>query len=308
MIFWKKLVVNWFGRGEILQLDGIDLWYESFGEKSNPCLLLIMGGCCQGILWPDLFCEKLTSLGFFVVRFDARDTGYSSYFDYKKNPYTLLDMAKDAVLLLDYLKIEKAHLMGTSMGGAVAQILAVHFPFKLLSLILMATSVDFRNVVNAIQSKELGGLPLPDPSKECLEWIKSFSVNHPHLTCLQKIKKQQEGWKMLNGPKASFDGKYYKKMMIKTVLRQRSYQSFLNHVCAISSSVDILLDTMGKIQVPVLVIQGKEDPVFPKEHGEFLANNLPYGQLFLVEKMGHNLNSCFYDVIIEKINSFLKGK
>ena len=298
----------WGGKGKILELKGINLWYESFGEKQNPCFLLIMGGGCQGILWPDLFCEKLASFGFFVIRFDARDTGYSSYFDYQKNPYTLLDMAGDGVLLLDFLKIKKAHVMGTSMGGAIAQIMAAHFPDRVLSLTLLATTVDFRNLVNAVQGHSTAGLPLSSPSQECLEWIEAFSESHPKLNWIQKISKQLEGWKMLNGPEAPFDLPYYGKMMVKTILRQRSYKTLLNHVSAITSSTQILLDTLGKIQAPSLIIQGKQDPIFPKDHAEFLAASLPHSQLFLVDKMGHNLNACFLDAILEKIHSFVGGK
>ncbi len=301
-------MVNKFGSGEILQLDGVEIWYEAFGKRSDPCFLLVMGGGCQGVLWPDLFCRKLSALGFYVIRFDARDTGYSSYFDYEKNPYTLLDMAKDGVLLLDQLEIEKAHVMGTSMGGAVAQIMAVHFPEKVSSLTLLATSVDFRNVVNAMESKSLEGLPLSSSSKECLDWIRSFSGSHSKLTGLQKIRRQFEGWKLLNGPKAPFDMRYYGKMLLKTIWRQRSYRTLLNHVFAIAGSVDLLLDTLGKIQIPSLVVQGKEDPIFPKDHGQFLVDSLPQGQLLLVENMGHNLNSFFYDEVIEKIHSCYKSK
>ncbi len=295
-------------KGKILQLKGIDLWYESFGESKNPCFLLIMGGGCQGILWPDLFCQKLASFGFFVVRFDARDTGYSSSIDYKKNPYTLLDMAQDACQLLDSLQIKQAHVMGTSMGGAIAQILAAHFPSKVLSLTLLATTVDLRNLVNAIQGSSLDGLPLSSPSKECLDWIEAFSVHHPRLSWLQKVRKQLQGWKMLNGHEAPFDTFYYVKMMIKSVLRQRSYGTLLNHVHAIVASPKLLLDTLGKVKVPSLVIQGTQDPIFPKDHAEFLVSSLPKGELFLVDKMGHNLNSCFYDVILERIHSFLAEK
>ena len=299
-------MAKWFGKGEIVQIGDLDLWYESFGVRDNPCFLLIMGGGCQGILWPDFFCKKLALLGFFILRFDLRDTGCSSYFDYEKTPYNLLDMAKDAVLLLDYLHIEKAHVMGTSMGGAIAQLMAVHFPSKVLTLTLLASTVDFRNLVNAIQGVSLEGLPLSSPSKKCLEWIEVFSVTHPHLTWFQKIQKQLEGWKMLNGPEIPFDKKYYGKMMLKTMLRQRSYRTLLNHVSAIVCSTELLLDTLGKITVPVLVIQGMQDPIFPKDHGEFLVRSFPQGRLFLVEKMGHNLNSCFCDPIIEEIRSFLR--
>ncbi len=306
MFPWQKWLVRFSGKGEIVNLGELDLWYESFGNSKDPCFLLIMGGGCQGILWPDLFCEKLASLGFFVIRFDARDTGYSSYFDYKNKPYNLLDMAKDGVLLLDFLKIKQAHVMGTSMGGAIAQLMATHFPFKVLSLTLIATTVDFRNLVAAIQGIPRENLPLSSPSQECLEWIEAFSLKHPHLSWLEKIQKQMKGWHILNGRKAPFDRVYYGKVMAKSIWRQSSYEVLLNHVKAIISSVESLLNTLGKIEAPSLIIQGTEDPIFPKDHAEFLAASLPNSELFLVEKMGHNLNSCFYDIILERISHHLR--
>jgi pimeloyl-ACP methyl ester carboxylesterase len=305
MFWWQKCLVKCTGKGSIVQTDSMEIWYESFGKRENPCLLLIMGGGCQGILWPDLFCEKLASLGFFVIRYDNRDVGLSSYFDYKKTPYTLLDMAKDAADFLDALHISKAHVLGTSMGGAIAQLMAVHFPEKVQTLSLIATTCDLRNLANAILEEPLTNLPRPYPSHECLRWISFFSLHHSHLTWIQKIQAQLEGWKILNGPDVSFDKGYYGKMMLKTIWRQRSYDALLNHVSALLASVDLLLYTQGKIRVPALILQGKNDPIFPPAHGEFLSNTIDKGELCLIDRMGHNLNACFYEPILGKISSFL---
>lgn len=305
MFWWQRCLVKWAGKGQIINTSSMEIWYESFGKREDPCLLLIMGGGCQGILWPDLFCEKLASLGFFVLRYDNRDVGLSSYFDYEKKPYNLMDMAQDAVDFLDALRISKAHVLGTSMGGAIAQLMAVHFPEKVHSLSLIATTCDFRNIANAILEEPLTNLPRPSPSKECLQWISLFSQHHPHLTWIQKIRTQLDGWKILNGPEVPFDSKYYSKMMLKTIWRQRSYNALLNHVSALLSSVDLLLHTQGKIQVPTLVFQGEKDPIFPLGHGEFLSQTIPLGELCLIDKMGHNLNACFYEPILGRISSFL---
>lgn len=78
---------------------------------------MVMGGCCQGILWPTEFCQKLADEGFYVIRYDHRDAGFSTCFDFETDPYDLIDMAKDAIGLLDYLEVEKTHLFGLSMGG-----------------------------------------------------------------------------------------------------------------------------------------------------------------------------------------------
>lgn len=306
MFWWQKCLVKWADKGEIAYTGSMETWYESFGKKEDPCLLLIMGGGCQGILWTEPFCKKLASLGFFVIRYDFRDVGLSSYFNYQTNPYTLMDMAQDAVNLLEVLKISKAHVLGTSMGGAIAQLMAVHFSEKVQSVILMSTTCDWRNLANAISDAPFSKLPLSYPSDLCLQWISAFSLHHPHLTWLEKMQKQLEGWKVLNGPEISFNTLYYTKMMLGTVWRQSSYKVLLNHVSALLASVDLLLDTQGKIRVPALIIHGTKDPIFPPDHGEYLAKTISQGELYLIDPMGHNLNTCFYEQVLGKISSFLR--
>lgn len=306
MFLWQKCLMKCVGKGSIININSMDVWYESFGKREDPCLLLIMGGGCQGILWPDLFCERLASLGFFVVRYDNRDVGLSSYFDFKKTPYNLLDMAHDAIDFLEAMRIPKAHVLGTSMGGAIAQLMAAYFPEKVLSLTLMSTTCDLRNLANAILEEPLTTLPRSSPSKECLQWISFFSLQHPYLSWMQKVQLQLKGWKMLNGPDIPFDTKYYSMMLLKTMLRQRSYKVLLNHVSALLASVDLLLHTQGKIRVPSLIFQGKKDPIFPIDHGEFLSQTIPDSEFCPIDRMGHNLNSCFYEPILGRINSFLR--
>ena len=297
---WKETFAFLPIKGDIAKVQGIDIWYETFGSKKDPAFLLIMGGGCQGILWPDLFCQRLASLGFFVIRFDARDVGLSSYFDFEKTPYTLLDMAKDSIGLLDALEISKAHIMGTSMGGAIAQLISAYFKERVLSMTVMATSSDFRNLIHALEGKDLRGLPLSPPSKECLDWIHSLD-KHDSFDYIRKVRKQFEGWEILNGPDIPFHVSYYLQLLLKTIFRQRSYRCILNHIHAIVGSVDLVKETEGKILVPSLVIQGEKDPIFPQDHGEHLATSIPKSHFLLLEKMGHNLNACFYDPILQGI-------
>ena len=105
---------------KVVQTNGLEFWTESFGKKENPALLLIMGSGSQGIQWPQKFCEQLANKGYFVIRYDHRDVGLSSTIDYQKTPYTLLDMGKDAISILDSYGIKKAHIVGFSMGGPIA--------------------------------------------------------------------------------------------------------------------------------------------------------------------------------------------
>jgi pimeloyl-ACP methyl ester carboxylesterase len=292
MLSWLKI------SGKISTVNGINLWNQTFGKKDDPCFLLIMGAGCQGILWTNSFCKKLAGKGFFVIRYDARDTGRSSYFDYQKQPYTLLEMAKDAVGLLEALDVRRAHVLGTSMGGAVAQLLAAYFPDRVLSLTLVATTSDWRNVIYAMKGLSLDNLPLSSPTQKLQDWIQSLSLQGETLSWKQKLQKQFEGWRILNGSKVAFDKRYYQTLFIKSCLRQRSYKSLLNHAFAIVDSLDLLLKTKGKIKIPTLIIQGEEDPIFQKDHAVDLANSIPGSELLLFKEMGHNLNACFHDSII----------
>lgn len=148
------------------------LWYETFGEKDNPPLLLVMGGLCQGILWPTGFCEQLAAEGFYVIRYDHRDTGLSPCFDYQKEPYDLLDMAKDAICLLDGLGIERAHVCGLSMGGPIAELMATKG--RVLSLTLIATSCDLRPSSLAYDKEFPDDITLPRPTDQYLAWMHRF--------------------------------------------------------------------------------------------------------------------------------------
>src|SRR5947207_2395367 len=138
----------------------LELAYQTIGERSDPPLLLIMGLAAQMIWWPDAFCELLADRGFFVVRFDNRDCGHSSVLDDLgapsltealsgsdgAAPYLLSDMAADAAGLLDALAIDAAHVVGASLGGMVAQTLAIEHPDRVLSLVSIMSTTGERSV------------------------------------------------------------------------------------------------------------------------------------------------------------------
>ncbi len=310
MLHWQRWVLksplkngdaSYLGiRGSILKSNGIELWVDCFGNSRDPAFLLIMGAGCQGILWTESFCESLAEKGFFVIRFDNRDVGFSSYCNYKKTPYTFRDMAFDTLGILDALDIEQAHFMGISMGGAIAQIIATEFPYRVKSLTLVATTSDFRPLAAVIENTSLQGLSLSAPTKEWFQWMTELE-SLPSLALIKKVKKHLDGWELLNGQSAPFEREYYKGLMKESLSRQRSCFSFLNHRTALLASLDILRDTEGKIKAPSLVVHGAKDPLIPKDHGEHLASTIPGSAFMLVESMGHNMNRCFYGDILKKV-------
>lgn len=146
----------------------IELWTQAFGNKNNPAILLIMGSGGSGVVWTDNFCKKLMKAGFFVIRYDNRDTGKSTTVDFEKNPYNLNDMANDALAILDFYRIQKTDLIGISMGGFIGQIIASEHPDRVRRLVVVSSTPDHTALVTAVSGRDCSNMPLPAPSNENL--------------------------------------------------------------------------------------------------------------------------------------------
>jgi pimeloyl-ACP methyl ester carboxylesterase len=159
----------------IIKANGIEIWTEDFGEASHIPILLIMGATAQGIRWPTPFCQQLADKNRYVIRYDHRDTGQSSCFDYAETPYTLADMADDAVGVLDAYDIAKAHIVGLSMGGMIGQIMAIEHPDRIHSLVSISSSP-----ANGSQAVAITGFePLPPPTPKYHEVIRAWALDPP---------------------------------------------------------------------------------------------------------------------------------
>lgn len=289
-----------FGEGQIAQTKGLALWYETFGEKEDPPLLLIMGGCCQGILWPDSLCQRLATEGFYVIRYDHRDTGFSSSIDFEKHPYNLKDMAQDAIDLMDFLKIERAHLVGLSMGGPIAEILAVDHEERVMSMTLLSTSCDFRPFDLALQGKPSEEGLLPGPKQTYLEAMEVYLNSLPD-TFEEHLELRLSTWGLLNGDQFPLDETEQREIHGEFLKRQQSPQGLENHILNNYRSEELIRAVPHHVQVPTLIFHGTEDPLFPLEHGQALAEMIKEARLVIVEGMGHVLNPAFYDIYIEGI-------
>jgi pimeloyl-ACP methyl ester carboxylesterase len=303
----KSLLVLFFAvplfaaQGKMARANGIDIWYETFGEKENPPLLLVMGSMCGGTFWPSGFCEQLSSEGFYVIRYDHRDSGFSTCFDFHKEPYDLLDMAKDAVGLLDALKIEKANICGLSMGGPIAELMAIHFPERVQSLTLMAASSDFRPVCFTVEKKSTKELSLPPPTREYIQCVENILFKSQDES--EKLEHRIESWTLLNGALFPFEEKQYREIFTEFLQRSKYPEALQNHVYAIKNSLQLILDAPFQVNVPTAIIHGTEDPIFFPIHGETLASSIPNSKFVLVEGFGHALNSHFYPLFIEEIKA-----
>lgn len=287
----------------IIESDEITLWTESFGSPQNPPLILIMGSGGQGVLWPVEFCEQLAAKGYFVVRYDNRDTGLSTEFNYFTHPYNLLDMAKDVVRIQDAYQFKNSHIVGASMGGAIAMILAANFPERVKSLTLMITTIDMRPCMDAFQ-----GLPiqhiLPAPDQKLLAAVREF-IHFMPKTEEDKIEFFIKSAEM-NCGSIPPDKDLCRELAITTFKRKHP-DNALNHIQAIANSHPLLAAAPSCITVPTQIIHGAEDPLFPIPHGEAIHAAIENSSLHIMPGMGHSLAiRAFFKPVIELVDGCAK--
>lgn len=293
--------VSLFGiEGQIAHINQIDIWYEAFGKKEDPAVLLIMGGCCQGVIWDKAFCEKVAQGGFYVIRYDHRDAGLSTCFDFQKNPYDLMDMTEDAVGILDAAGIKKAHLFGVSLGGFIAELMAGHFPERVHTILVMGSSCEIHpmNLTYAGYPPQESSVFSP-PSSQYLAWMREFMKLSPQ-TDEEKLSQRIEGWNRLNGQKIPLNEETSRKIHKAFLARLLYPQGIINHITMLRDErSEVLVRTAPSlVKVPTVILQGSEDPIFPPDHGEALARAIENSEYFLVDGMGHIPNDHFYDFYI----------
>ncbi len=270
----------------VVQANGIEIWTEDFGDASHPTVLLIMGASAQGILWRDDMCEALVAGGRHVIRYDNRDTGQSSCFDFAEQPYTLSDMARDAVAVLDAYGIDRAHAVGASMGGMIGQTVAIEHPERIRSLTSIMSTPAGGEVATIIAGETTAGT-LPGPTPEVIEATQKTLVNPP-TTREDRIEQRLELFRVLAGSLGSYDETARRAVFELEYSRARDYESMGNHALAIGGSPD-RRPALAKLSLPVLVIHGTEDPILPYEHGVATSKAIPGAELLTIEKMGHDM-------------------
>ena len=268
--------------------NGIQIEYETFGNPSGRPLLLIIGLGGQMIHWDDDLCKDLAESGHYVIRFDNRDVGLSTKFDEAgvpnlvetfgkimqgeiiKPPYTLDDMADDAVGLLDALGIRKAHICGMSMGGMIAQTIVIRHLSRVLSLISIYSTTGNPEVPQP-KPEVIGMLIAPPPNER--------EANIEHMLGV---------FKTIAGPGFPLDEKWTRKIMAKSYDRCFYPQGMVRQLVAILTQVN-RVPALASVKVPTLVVHGTSDPLVPVEGGKDTAKAIPGAQLMLIEGMGHDL-------------------
>jgi len=268
--------------------NGIQIEYETFGSSSNRPLLLIMGLGGQMIHWDDNLCKDLADRGNYVIIYDNRDVGLSTKFDeagmpdlmkiFKKlmlkeaviPPYTLDNMADDGVDLLTALGIQRAHICGMSMGGMIAQSIAIRHPSRVLSLTCIYSTT--------------GNPKVPQPKPDVIGVL----ITPPPKEREASIKHMMQFFKTLNGPGYPIDEIWTYKKMAESFDRCFCPQGITRQLVAILTQSN-REPMLSSINAPTLVIHGTSDPLVSLEGGKATARAIPGAQLMLIEGMGHDL-------------------
>jgi pimeloyl-ACP methyl ester carboxylesterase len=279
------------GDEKFVRSGRVQLWTERFGRPGDPTVLLVMGTSTQGIGWPDELVEALAHSGRHVIRFDHRDTGRSDCVDFATRPYALADLAADAAAVLDGHGVPAAHIVGTSLGGAIGQWLAVHRAARVRTLTAMASS-PMGNNAGPAWARALAGEPpaadeLPPPAPRFLEHVLA-SAKAPRTTPRQRVDAAVQTWRVLNGDVLPFDELAARRFVEHSHARAGDIAAASNHDLAGRRWDDDRRASLSAITAPTLVLHGSDDPLFPQAHGEALATRIPAAQLEIVPGMGHH--------------------
>ncbi|MGW7512771.1 alpha/beta fold hydrolase [Streptomyces massasporeus] len=279
------------GDERIVRTGDVELWAEGFGDPGHPPVLLVMGAQAQGIQWNDGIVRRLVAGGRRVVRYDHRDTGRSSTVDFTTHPYTVADMASDALAVLDAFGVAQAHLVGASLGGLIAQRLAVTDASRVLTLTSLSSQPLGTDTAQAVQRALQGESPLPGelppPSPELLAAL-TTAFPDPQADLEEYLAVRLPLWRVLHGRALPFDEGEYRAMEQRVYERARDLNAGFNHTLAGAAGSGSTAD-LASVTAPTLVLHGTEDPMFPPAHAEATAAAVPGASLVMIEGMGHTL-------------------
>jgi pimeloyl-ACP methyl ester carboxylesterase len=262
-----------------------ELCVDTIGDPAHPAVLLIMGAGGSMDRWEEPFCARLASAGRHVIRYDHRDTGGSTTYPPGRPGYTGDDLVADPLAILDHLGVERAHVVGLSMGGAIAQRIAVEYPERVRSLTLMSTS-----------PAGSGGGELPPMSDELRTVFAADARPDPDWAdrdaTIAYLLEEERPYAGARG----LDERALRALLGRVYDRSPGLASANNHFLVEGSEMPRA--RLGEIAAPTLVIHGTDDPLFPPAHGEALAREIPGARLLLVDGLGHELPPWAWDEVL----------
>jgi pimeloyl-ACP methyl ester carboxylesterase len=272
----------------LVKANGVDLCVETFGDPADPAVLLIMGAAASMDWWEDEFCERLAAGGRFVIRYDHRDTGRSVTYEPGAPGYSGWDLVDDAVGVLVALDVPRAHVVGMSMGGALAQLAALNHPERVASLTLISTSPSGRE-------PDLPGMTDDAMARfEALTEPEDWSDRTAVIDYLTGLSRATAS------PTHDFDEPAARALVERVLDRTINIASTAkNHHLAEGSGR--WRDRLAELDVPTLVIHGREDPIMPLGHGVALAREIPGAELLTLDDTGHEVPRRVWDVVVPAI-------
>jgi pimeloyl-ACP methyl ester carboxylesterase len=288
---------------QLAKANGIEICYDIFGSPQNEPMVLIMGLAAQMVMWDDEFCAELASRGFRVIRFDNRDIGKSTRFSggsrltvmelrflhvAPASTYKLSDMAADVIGLLDSLGIASAHIVGLSMGGMIAQEMAIRYRDRVRSLTSIMSST--------------GNPKLPAPAKEAA----SILLAPAPTTKEEYIERFAQTWKILRQGSFPQDEAKDRQRAELTYSRGLNPPGVMRQLRAILASGS-RNDALRNVRIPALVIHGTVDPLVRPVAGKDTAESIPGAKLLMIEGMGHALPIPMWPQVIDAIVTHARG-
>jgi pimeloyl-ACP methyl ester carboxylesterase len=261
---------------KILNANGVDLCAETLGDPGDPALLLIMGSSAPMDWWEDGLCTQLADGGRHVIRYDHRDTGESVSYPAGEPGYTGADLAADAMGILDALGIERAHVAGMSMGGALAQSIALEHPRRVLALTLIATT-------------PVAGGPDDLPGMDDEARAAFAAIAEPDWGDRDAVVDYMTALAAAGAARTKpFDDARFRPLAARVFDRTRNFEaSMRNHHAASRGRPPA--GGVGDIRAPTLVVHGDQDPIFPLAHGLALADTIRGAGLLVLDDAGHEL-------------------
>lgn len=266
----------------LLEVGGARLAASTFGSAADPAVLLIMGAGASMDYWEPSFCAPLAAAGHYVIRYDHRDTGESTSYPPGHPGYPSDALFADPLGVLDALGVARAHVVGMSMGGAIAQLLALRFPARVRTLTLISTSGGAGD-----EDLPSGGFtPLPEP-----DWSDASAVLDHQVAVHRAVASK-------NRP---FDEAAVREFLTRVLSRTASPESAEKNHYLLEGDDERWRPKLPEITAPTLVMHGTDDPLFPLPHGEALAREIPNARLVVLPDTGHEFPRENYPLVLKEL-------
>ena len=253
--------------------DNRRLWAERIGSDDHPAVLLLAGAAMQATTWEGPFLNPLLRVGRSVIRFDWRDIGLSTWLRFRDSPYTIVDLSADALAVLDVFSVQEADVVGFSMGGCIAQLIALASPERVRSLSLIASG--YASMIS---------IDRPERNRQLFDLMRQPVLDEPD----EQVHRQVEQWLLLCGRSFPFDPDEWERRARSWI--ERGQNPSCPHVRLGPQVFGVdRSERLRRLATPTHVFHGDDDPMFPLPHGRAIADSIPGATIVIYPGRGHDL-------------------